>query len=72
MILEVCWEGLWTFSFGLSQFHSHVYWLVCEVALSREISDDLTLFYTRPSNIRVSILEMNEESDMESYVLKNG
>ena len=34
MILEVCWDGLWTLSFGLSQFHGHGSWLVCEVALS--------------------------------------
>ena len=34
MILEVCWDGLWTFSFGLSQFHGHGSWLVCEVALN--------------------------------------
>ena len=33
MILEVCWDGLWTLSFGLSQFHGHGSWLVCEVAL---------------------------------------
>ena len=23
MIWEVCWDGLWTLSFGLSQFHGH-------------------------------------------------
>ena len=23
MILEVCWDGLWRLSFGLSQFHGH-------------------------------------------------
>jgi hypothetical protein len=34
MILEVCWDGLWTLSFGLSQFHRHGSRLVCEVALS--------------------------------------
>ena len=34
MILEVCWDDFWTLSFGLSQFHGHAYWLVCEVALS--------------------------------------
>ena len=33
MILEVCWDGLWTLSFGLSQFHDHGSWLACEVAL---------------------------------------
>ena len=33
MILEVCWDGLWTLSFGLSQFRGHGSWLVCEVAL---------------------------------------
>ena len=33
MILEVCWDGLWTLSFGVSQFHGHGSRLVCEVAL---------------------------------------
>jgi hypothetical protein len=33
MMLEVKWDGLWTPSFGLSQFHGHGSWLVCEVAL---------------------------------------
>jgi hypothetical protein len=27
-------DGLWTLSFGLSQFHGHGSWLVCEVALA--------------------------------------
>ena len=31
--LEVSWDGLWTLSSGLSQFHGHGSWLVCEVAL---------------------------------------
>ena len=34
MILEVCWDGLWTLSYGLSQFHGRGSWLVCEEALS--------------------------------------
>ena len=34
IILEVCWDGLWTLSFGLSQCHGHGSWFVCEVALS--------------------------------------
>ena len=34
MILEVSWDGLWTLSFGLSQFHGHGSWLMCEVALN--------------------------------------
>jgi hypothetical protein len=33
MILEVSWDDLWTLSFGLSQFHGHGSWLMCEVAL---------------------------------------
>jgi hypothetical protein len=33
MILKVCWDGLWTLSCGLSQFHGHGSRLVCEVAL---------------------------------------
>ena len=34
MILEVCWGG-WPLdhSLGLSQFHGHGSWFVCEVAL---------------------------------------
>ena len=32
-ISEVCWDGLWTLPFGLSQFYGHVIWLVCESAL---------------------------------------
>jgi hypothetical protein len=35
MILEVCWDGLWTLTFGLSRYHGHVSWLMCEVALSQ-------------------------------------
>ena len=35
MILEVSCDGVWTLSFGLSQFHGHGSWLVCEVALLR-------------------------------------
>ena len=34
MILELCWDGLWTLSSRLSQYHGHGSWLVCEVALS--------------------------------------
>ena len=33
MTLEVCWGSLRTLSSGLSQFHGHFSWLVCEVAL---------------------------------------
>jgi len=33
MSLEVSWDGLWTLSFGLSQFHGLDSWVVCEVAL---------------------------------------
>jgi hypothetical protein len=33
-VLETSWDGLWTLSFGLSQFHGHGSWLMCEVALT--------------------------------------
>jgi hypothetical protein len=33
MILKVCWDGLQTLSYGLSQFHGHGSWLVCEVVM---------------------------------------
>ena len=31
MMLEVCWDGFWTLSFGLSQLHGHGSRLVCDV-----------------------------------------
>ena len=37
MILEVCWDNIWTLSFGLSQFQGRGSWLVGEVALSPPI-----------------------------------
>jgi hypothetical protein len=33
MTLEVCWDSLWTLSYGFSPFHGHGSWLVCEGAL---------------------------------------
>ena len=33
MILVVSWDGIWTLSIGLSWFHGHGSWLMCEVAL---------------------------------------
>ena len=36
MILEVSCDGLWTLSFGLSQFHGHGSWLMCDVALTHK------------------------------------
>ena len=32
MISKMCWDGLRTLSFGLSQLHGHRSWLMCEVA----------------------------------------
>ena len=34
MIVEVCWDGLWTLSFGLSLSHGHGSWLMCEVTMT--------------------------------------
>ena len=34
MISSVSWNNFWTLPFGLSQFHGHGSWLVCEVALN--------------------------------------
>ena len=31
--MKVSWDGLWTPSFELSQFHGHGSWVVCEVAV---------------------------------------
>ena len=39
MMLEVCWDGrFWTISFGLSQFHGHGSWLVCEPEVLKLLS----------------------------------
>ena len=39
MITEVCCDGRWIRSFGLSQFHGHGSWLVCGVAGSYRGAD---------------------------------
>ena len=39
MILEVSWDGFWTLSFGLSQFHGHYSWLLVTSCIGREISN---------------------------------
>jgi hypothetical protein len=59
--LKVCWDGLWTLSFGLSQFHDHGSWFVCEVALSTlkmifsvvtTLSCSTLIFYSLIINVR--------------------
>ena len=49
MFSDVSWEGLWTLSFGLSQFHGHGSWLVCEVALN-DIKVNWFLFHRTHNN----------------------
>jgi hypothetical protein len=46
-MLEVCWDGLWTLSFGLSQFHGHGSWLVCEVALVQQANDTFRIVWRK-------------------------
>ena len=41
MISEVIWDSLRTLSYGLSQFHGHNSWLMCEVTLSVSKSNRL-------------------------------
>ena len=41
MISEVSWDSLRTLSYGLSQFHGHNSWLMCEVVLSVSKSNRL-------------------------------
>jgi hypothetical protein len=43
MIVEVCWDGLWALSFGLSQFQGQGSRLMCEVALSYTSNTDRAL-----------------------------
>ena len=50
--LEVVWDGLGKLCFGLSQFHGHSSWLVCEVALSwvffpHHFGADMLIFLNR-------------------------
>ena len=57
MILEVCWDGIWTLSFGLSQVHGHGPWLVCEVALDHNFQD-LVFGYFKDRDLRLGVLRM--------------
>jgi len=60
MSLEVCWDGLWTLSFGLSQSHGHSSWLVCKVAFSLVFLDNTSLGIQVPFKLKVSLfLELN-------------
>ena len=61
MILEVTWDSLWTFSFGLSQLHDHGSWLMCEVALSVSHKDS-KLVYSRS-------VEMNQQQTYGDFNL---
>jgi hypothetical protein len=61
MILEVCWDGLWTLSFRLSQFYGHGSWLVCEVALSETQTLPWTHTRVRPkyrSNTGINLTQI--------------
>jgi hypothetical protein len=54
MILEVCWDALWTLPLGISQFHGHGSWLVGEVALScYDVSSQLDsrYFFAFPAHV---------------------
>jgi hypothetical protein len=42
--VEVAWDGLWTLYFGLSQFHGHSSWLVCELALRLKVGSNKPAF----------------------------
>ena len=57
MILDVSWDNLWTLSFGLSRFHGHGSWLVCEVALS-EVSIQLDQHKSLGTCFRSSALHL--------------
>ena len=57
MILEVCWDGIWTLSFGLSQVHGHGPWLVCEVALDHNFQDPV-FGYFKDRDLRLGVLRM--------------
>jgi hypothetical protein len=56
MILEVSWvDGLWTLSYGLSWFHGHGSWLVCEVALEQYfVSYRLRGWSHQPPSVNIS------------------
>jgi hypothetical protein len=55
MILEVSWDGLWTLSYGLSRFHVHISWLMCEVALSIELITISDIIMPRYSYLRPTL-----------------
>ena len=57
MILKVSWDGLSTLSFGLSQFHGHGSWLMCEIAVSMNCQM-LTQLQTR---LLISCAQISEQ-----------
>ena len=55
-------DGLWTLSFGLSQFRGHGFWLVCEVALipvSNSTSLTFNIYGSVVTGLSSSILSKN-------------
>jgi hypothetical protein len=64
MILEVSWDGLGTLSFGLSQFHGHGSWLVCEVALISVVFEPL--YWTTYENGTSEIGPLTNDIDKKS------
>ena len=41
IFLEVSWDGLWTLSFGFSQFYGQNSWLVCEVDIGYQVQKSM-------------------------------
>ena len=53
MNLKVSWDGPWTLSFGLSHFHGHGSWLICEVTLMPPTH--LTLGKPKNGSLKLSV-----------------
>ena len=67
MMLEVCWDGLWTLFYELSQFHGLGSWLVCEVTL-RFSKLQITLHMQRPSQYIVPPTRGANDNTSMSYL----
>ena len=57
MILEVYWDGLWTLSFGLSQFHGYGSWLMCEVAGPKHVQNKLVQNLSKVSRVTFRLIK---------------
>jgi hypothetical protein len=71
MILEMCWDGLWTLSFGLSQYHGHGSWLMCKVAWG-PLTRDIQIMWLVKKTVTIQIHCRPKREGMKDHQNSNG